>query len=265
MKKLQMTLCLYGHYIKIQIQAAMQYKVSFLLSVLGQFVVSFNVFLTITFLFKRFSQIEGFTYEEVLLCYGIFQLGFTLAEVVARGFGSFGSIVRYGEFDRMLVRPRSTILQVLGSRFELTRIGRIVQSVIVFTYAISFGNVNWDPLKVVTVITMILGGILLFSGIFLIYAGLTFFTLEGLEFMNLLVYGASEYAKYPIGVYGKKLLWFSTYIIPYSLIQYYPLLYLLGRRQGIESVFLPLLSVFFLLPCYLVWRVGLKHYKSSGS
>ena len=103
---------LYGKFFMIHIKSIMEYKTSFFLSCLGQFLVSFNLFLGIHFMFRRFSQVEGFTYSEVLLCCGITLLEFSLAEAFARGFDTFGSIVRYGEFDRILVRPRNEIFQV---------------------------------------------------------------------------------------------------------------------------------------------------------
>ena len=112
---------LYGHYISIVVRGMMQYKVSFLLTSLGQFLVSFNVFLGIYFLFQRFHQVRGYSYGEVLLCYAVVLMEFSLAEMWARGFDTFSGIVKNGEFDRVLVRPQGEILQVLGSRFELTR------------------------------------------------------------------------------------------------------------------------------------------------
>ena len=112
---------------------------------------------------------------------------------------------------------------------------------------------------------MLVGGAALFSGIFLIYAALCFFTLDGLEFMNVLTDGAREYGKYPLAVYGKRILQFTTFVIPYALVQYYPLLYLLGREDSPVYILLPLLAFFFLLPCYGLWRIGVRHYKSSGS
>ena len=118
------TIQLYLHYVSINIRCMMQYKTSFLLTAVGQFLVSFNIFLGIFFMFQRFSSVEGFTYSEVLLCFSVVLLEFGLAEMVARGFDTFSGMVRSGEFDRVLVRPQNEILQVLGSKFELTRIGR---------------------------------------------------------------------------------------------------------------------------------------------
>ena len=256
---------LYTHYISIILKSTMQYKISFLMFIIGQFLVSFNVFLGVFFMFQRFHQVKGFTYQDVLLCFSIVLLEFSLAEMYARGFDSFGSMVRRGEFDRILLRPRSAVLQVLGSKFELTRIGRMLQAVVMFLYAVVTGDIQWTADKVVTVILMLIGGSLLFTAMFLIYAAFCFFTTEGLEFMNVFTDGAREYGKYPLEVYGKRLLWITTFLIPYALVQYYPLLYLLDRKESKVYIFLPLIAALFLLPAYLFWRIGVRHYKSCGS
>lgn len=90
----------------------------------------------------------------------------------------------------------------------------------------------------------------------MVYAALCFFTLDGLEFMNVLTDGAREYGKYPIGIYGKRMLQFCTVIVPYALIQYYPLLYLLGRTNSLWNMVMPLFAGIFLIPCYVLWRVA---------
>lgn len=256
---------LYRHYVSIVVRGMMQYKASFLLNSLGQFLVSFSVFLGIYFMFRRFHQVRGYSYSEVLLCYAIVLMEFSLAEMWARGFDTFSGLVRSGEFDRVLVRPQGEILQVLGSRFELTRLGRMSQAVVMLVYAFCTAEIHWTVGRVCTLLFMLVGGTAVFSGLFLIYAALCFFTLEGLEFMNVLTDGAREYGKYPLDVYGKRVLQFATVLVPYALIQYYPLQYILGRTANPIYIFLPLAAVLFLLPCYGLWRFGVRHYKSSGS
>ena len=134
-----------------------------------------------------------------------------------------------------------------------------------FVYAVIHCGVEWNLAKVLTVLFMVLGGTAVFSGLFLIYAALCFFTLEGLEFMNVFTDGAREFGKYPIGIYGKKMLLFTTFIIPYALVQYYPLLFVLGRTENEFFIVIPLFAIWFLVPCYVLWRLGVRHYTSSGS
>lgn len=256
---------LYGKYLAIQIQGMMQYKISFAMTAVGQFLVSFHVFLGIYFMFQRFSQVEGFTYSEVLLCFGITLMQFSLAEAFARGFDTFSVIISNGDFDRMMVRPRNEIFQVLAGRIELTRIGRILQAAVMFVYGIICSNVVWTPMKVLSVFLMLLGGTAVFAGLFLLYAAICFFTLEGLEVMNILTDGAREFGKYPVSVYGKRVLQFSTIIIPYALVQYYPLCYILEKSSRWWYGMLPLSGFLFLTVCFGAWKLGIHRYQSVGS
>lgn len=256
---------LYKKYLLVHLQSIMQYKTSFLLTAIGQFLVSFNVFLGVYFMFQRFGTVKGFTYSEVVLCFSIMLLEFSLAEAFARGFDTFPRMIANGEFDRILVRPQNEIFQILANKVEFTRIGRVIQAVLMFIYGVLASEVQWDFLKVMTIIFMLLGGIFVFTGIFLIYAAVSFFTLEGLEFMNILTDGAREYGKYPVVVYGKRVLQFCTFVVPYALIQYYPLIYVLGKDSNMLYPFLPLIGALFIVPCYGIWRIGVRHYKSAGS
>ena len=151
---------LYGKYFSIHLKSLMQYKTSFFLTALGQFLTSFSVYLSIYFMFDRFNQVEGFTYTEVLLCFAVVLMAFSLAECFFRGFDTFPSIISSGEFDRMMVRPRSVIFQVLASKIEFSRIGRLLQAIIVFAYAIpACGIIDFD--KIVTLLFMLISGITL--------------------------------------------------------------------------------------------------------
>ena len=256
---------LYRHYISIHIRSTMQYKSSFFLSTMAQFLVSFNLLLGVYFMFRRFSQVEAFTFSQVLLCFSIFLMEFSLAEVIARGFDTFSTLVKTGTMDRLLVRPQSLILQVLGSHFELSRWGRMLQAVVMFLYGITQSDIQWSISKIVIIIFMLIGGTVLFCSIFLLQAALCFFTLEGLEFMNIFTDGAREYGKYPIGIYGSPLLKLCTYAVPYALVQYYPFLYLIDRVTGLQWVFVPLLGCWFVIPSYALWCYGVRKYQSAGS
>ena len=68
-----------------------------------------------------------------------------------------------------------------------------------------------------------------------------------------------------VEVYGEGILRFCTFVVPLALCQYYPLLYLTGRVDVFGYALLPLLSGVFLIPCLLLWRLGIRHYKSTGS
>lgn len=256
---------LYFRYFSIHIRSQMQYTASFFLTAFGQFTISFGAFLAIYFMMERFGSIAGFQAEEVFLCYGVTMIGFTVSECFFRGFDTFDSLVSSGEFDRILMRPRGVIFQVIGARIEFSRIGKLIQALAVLVLAAATCGVDWKPTKIILLIGMILAGVTVFSGLYIVYAAFSFFTTQGLEVMNILTDGGKEFGSYPMVIYGQSVLKFFTFVVPIALFQYYPLLYLLGKSDNIFYAFLPLLSFLFLIPCVLFWNFGLKHYKSIGS
>ena len=258
---------IYIKYIRMVIKSFLQYRVSLLLTALGQFFVSFFAFIGMYLLFERFDNIAGWTFAEVALCFGIANTAFSITECYARGFDMFQNFIRTGSFDRIMLRPRSTILQVLGSSFELSRAGRLAQSLIVLALAVSWLDTSWGLLTVLTLVFMVLSGVFIFTGIFILGATVCFFTIEGLEFINIFTDGGRELASYPLTVYPKWLMRFFTFIIPFGAFNYMPLMYLTGRAGGFEILYLlsPLLGVVFLIPCLLIWQAGVKRYLSTGS
>lgn len=256
---------LYREFLSMHLKSVMQHKVSFFLLCLGQFITSFTVFLGVWFMFIQFKGVDGFTFDQVLLCFSVVTMAFSLAECFGRGFDLFAHMLGNGEFDRVLVRPRSIVFLVLASKTNFTRLGRVLQSALILAYAMPHSGVIWTWDKLLTMLLMIFCGMIIFFDLFLINASLSFFTVQGLEVMNIFTDGGREFGRYPFSIYGKEMLRFLTYIIPLALFQYYPLLYLLDMAQNPLYMLAPLLGLLFTLPAYLIWRLGLRHYHSTGS
>ena len=255
---------LYCKFFAMHLKSRMAYKKSFFLTLIGQFLTAFTSFLAMWFLLQRFDTVRSYTISECLLCAGVVLTSFSLAECFFRGFDVFDRYVREAQFDRILLRPMSPMFQVLCQNIEFARLGKLIQGLWMLFYGILAAPVIWSPYKVFVLVIMILSGMLVFAGLFIIYASLCFFTLEGLECINIFIYGAKEYGVYPLDVYGKPLLRFCTLIIPYALFEYYPLLYLLGRISHPLYGLTPLLAPLFLIPCILLWRFGISRYTSAG-
>ena len=157
------------------------------------------------------------------------------------------------------------MFRTLCTRMEFSRLGRLAEAGIVMAYALSTGVVVWNWAKAGVLLLMIVCGTLLFAGLFTVYASFCFFSIQGLEFMNIFTDGGREFGQYPFTVYGRRILRFFTYIIPLACVQYYPLLYLLDRAPSPWYALIPLGALLFLVPSTLFWRLGVRHYKSSGS
>lgn len=260
---------LYMLFMKIWFKSQMQYRTSFWLLSFGQFFIPFFVFAGLYFMFDRFGQIRGWSLGEVALSYSVINMAFALSVCFARGFDMFSGMVANGDFDRLLVRPRGTVLQVLGSKFEFNRIGRLLQGIIVFVWALWILPVDWTFLRGLTVLLMIASGTFIFTGLYILAATLCFWTVQALEVANIFTDGGREMAQYPINIYQKAFARFFTYVIPFGCANYYPLLYVLGKTDpGVSPILYllaPVWGILFLLPCLLIWHIGVRHYRSTGS
>ncbi len=255
---------LYFRFLAIHVKSAMAYRTSFFLSCLGHLLIAVNCFLGVIFLLDRFGDIGGYTLEQLALCYAAILAATSLAECFARGFDAFPGILRQAQFDRLLVRPRPLVAQVICQDLKPAVASRLVQAAVMAVWAIRAGAVAWTAGKAAVFALMVLCGAGVFFGLFLVYAGLCFFTLEGLEVMNIFTDGVREYGKYPFGVYGKNVLRVLTFLVPMALVQHWPLQYLLGRGPWWYGL-CPPLALAFLVPCFLFWRFGVRHYTSTGS
>lgn len=258
---------LYFKFMSILFKSQMEYRTSFLLLSIGQFFVPFLVFVSMLLFFQRFPNINGWSLYEVALCYSIIHIAFSISECFARGFDAFSSTVVNGDFDRILLRPRGTILQVLGSKFEFSRIGRLIQSLIVLIFSLSHLHVVWNFYKILTLILMIISGIFIFIGIYMLGATFSFWTIEGLEVINIFTDGGREMAQYPLNIYKEWVRKFFTFVIPFGTVNYLPLMFILDKVQGNQLIYMftPLFGLLFIAPCTFLWNFGVRHYKSSGS
>jgi ABC-2 type transport system permease protein len=256
---------LYLYYLKMHLKSKMQYKISFILSFISQIFVFITYYFIIIALFQKFNNIKGFTIYEVLLTFAVIQFGFAINETFARGVDHFDRLIVQGEYDRILIRPRNLLLQVLGYEIDYTKICKVLQSIVVLVIAIINIDVIWDVNKVITLILMLISSILIFFGIFLIAASYCFVTVQGLEVRNVFTDGGKHMAQYPIGIFNKGFIWFFTFIIPYAFVNYYPLLYILDRSDNQLYMFSPLLVTIFLVISFIAFRMGSKRYTSVGS
>ena len=237
------------------------------MTAIAQFLAPFAAFAGMFLLFERFDHIQGWTRDEVFVCFAVIGASFAISTCFARGFDSFDKMIRAATFDRVLVRPRSAALQVLGSGFDLKRIGHLLQAMIVMAIALTGAGIAWNPMRVIMLVNMVVGGTLIFSGVYMLQAAAAFWTIEALEVGNIFTHGMKEHASYPLSIFPKWITTFFTFIIPFGTVNYLPLQSLVGRIDGNGwfYAFLPLIGGLFIVPCMLLWRVGVRKYSSAGS
>ena len=264
-------LALYRRCIAASIRAQLAYPTSFALTTLGAFLITIIDFVGVWALFHRFDHIGGWGLGDVALFYGLVCVIFAIADAITRGFDVFGpSFVKTGNFDRLLLRPRSTVLQLMAYELRLTRVGRLAQGALVFGVGLAMTHYHWTIAAAAILAFAVAGGVALFTGLLVMQATLAFWTVEGLEVANVLTYGGQTAAQYPMNVYAP---WFRDLLIfavPIGCVTYLPLLAAMGRADPLGSPawigpLAPAAGFLFLGVALFTWRFGIARYASSGA
>ena len=254
-----------------RLRSQMQYKESFLVMLVVSFLGVTTEFLAIIILFNRFDNLIGWSVGEVALLHGIASVSFGLAEMFGAGFDIFPETIRRGEFDRVLLRPQSAFVQVLSGDFQIRRLGRILQGLMALGFAFAWTSVDWTPAKLAYLPVVILCGTVLYISFFVLGATICFWTVESIEVINIITYGGTEFAGYPLPIYHLLMQRFFTFVVPLAFVSYFPSLYLLDRHETTSwplwlLIVSPLAAAAFLaIAARFAWGFGVKHYRSTGS
>jgi len=262
---------MYGRYLAISMRGQMQYRAALLLSAFGQLTIILMEFVGVWALFSRFGQLPGWSFAQVAFFYGFANGAFAIADALTTGFDRFGAThVKTGDFDRLLLRPRSTVLQLAGQDFALKRIGRLLTGLLVLLWATSVLALPWDAARLAVLGFALLGAVAFFSAIVVLQATLAFWTVDSLEIVNVLTYGGVETAQYPMDLYPSWFRRFFLWVVPLGCVIYLPLVRVLGVDDPLGSsrtlqALAPLAGLVFLALSLGAWRVGVRHYTSTGS
>ncbi len=266
------SLTLYRRLIGVQIRSQMQYRNSFFVEIAGTGMIALLEYASLALVFARFETLKGWTLGQVAFIFGLAELSFGLMDLIFSGFdpGYFDQFVRRGRFDQLLLRPINITLQVLGSKFMLRRLGKVVVGIGIVISAVELNPIDWTTLKVFLTSTVVISQVAFFGGLFIIGATITFWTVESVEVINIFTYGGSMMISHPMHIFPTILRNFFTFIVPAIFLNYYPALYILElpdpfNMPAYAPFLAPIAGFWMLFIAILIWRFGIRHYQSTGT
>jgi ABC-2 type transport system permease protein len=260
---------IYKRLIGARIRGDLQYRLSFALFTASQFLVCFLDFLAILIIFSHVPSIGGWSLSEVMFLYGATNVSFNLADVFISQVEMLPMRIRTGTLDMMLIRPLGALFQIVTEEFALRRVGKLAQGVLIFVIALARLHVQWTIAKVLVTMLMLASGAVIFSSVWVIAAAVNFWTVETTGLANAFTYGGNFLTQYPLDVYTTWMRRLFAYVVPMAFVNYFPALYVLGKHRDLASPVLrfasPLVAVGMAMLASALWRLAIRHYRSTGS
>lgn len=262
---------LYLRLIWMQIRSQGQYKADMFVSIGTYFLTTSLEFAGVFLYFANFPTLLGWTVGDVAMLYAVMSIGFGFSELFGAGLDVFPDTIRLGEFDRVLLRPVSTLLQVASSDFRLRRLGRITQGLVALFIATALlPTFHWTLLKAFATLIGIASGTMLFLAVWLLGATMCFWTVEPTEIVNILTYGGRDMLSYPLNIYNQVMQRAFLFVVPLAFGTFVPVCYILGKALPFDLpntlVFAsPIVASAFFLVARATWQFGVRRYQSTGS
>lgn len=255
---------------RAQVRAQAQYRTSFVLDVLGSAVFNLLDVVTVFVLFSVRGELGGFNGREVLLIAALAAFAFPLADLAVGSIERLRIYVRTGLFDAVLVRPLSALGQLIAIDFVPRRVGRVLQGLAIYVVALVVAEIDWTVGRAVFAVLAPLAGALFFASLFVAGSTVAFWWIESGELANAFTYGGRDFTSYPVTMYGD---WFRklfAFGLGFAFVAYLPALALLGRADPLGTPgwlhwCSPLAALLAAFVAALLWRTGIRHYRSTGS
>lgn len=261
---------IYARLLWAQVRSYASYRASFAIDLAINALMPLLDVATVIVLFQVTPTIGGFGVDEVLVMFGLAALSFALADVAVGQIEKIRLYVRTGLLDAALVRPLSALGQLLCADLPLRKVSRIVVALVILVVAVSRAPVELTPARLALLVLAPVAGAVLFGAIFVAAATVAFWWIDAGEFANALTYGGRDFTSFPVTVYGPVFRYLFAYGLGFAFVAYYPTLALLGRPDPLGApAFLawssPAVAVLAALVTSVIWRFGIRHYRSAGS
>ena len=264
------TMRLYFKSIGMLIRSHLQYTGSFIMQTLAQLVMEGGEMLAVILIVDRFERLNQWMPGDLFFFFGVMSVTFYLTECFGRGVtGSFPSMVRSGQLDTLLLRPRGVLTQVLCSAIDPRRVACIAVGTAALVMGSRMSAIQWTFLKGLALAEAVLLGGLLVLGLFLIEAVFCIHSVKSVELVNAITYGGRSACQYPIDIFPRPLRVLFTVIAPFALTLHVPAAYILGKPlygwPAWTAFATPLAGAVTFGVMYLVFQRAMRFYRSTGS
>lgn len=249
---------------KATIIQAMEYRVSFIFSIIANFVDFTFGFLQYIVFFTAAKTIAGWSSDEILTLYAVFMFIFSLHFILLYpNLIEMGEMVNRGSLDLLLTKPVNSQLLLSFKKISLEELGSLAASGFLLIWLIWHGAVTLSISNAFFFIISLLASMALVYSLFMILMSLAV-RLEKLENMSQLMWSLFSFCRYPIDIYPGWLKHLFYSLFPIAFVTTVPASAILGRLDwhlGLSGIIIALIA---LMTSTVFWKRTIRAYTSAG-
>ncbi|HKF45625.1 MAG TPA: ABC-2 family transporter protein [Thermoanaerobaculia bacterium] len=252
----------FGQYAK----ARLEYRADFFSSMFASFLGTAAAFGFLLILFSRVPAVKGWKFEEMVFLYGFSLVPLGVFNVFSWNLYLFSD--RYlieGRFDRVLLRPVSSVFQILFESFRLESVQETLTGLFAIVWASRRMGLTFGVLDVFLFVLWAFFGALIYLAIFL---GLTAtsFWIEDRIGISPPVFNLMQFGRYPLTIYDAWVRFALSFVIPFAFASFYPTARFLHRPEFLREFWaVPLVAAIASALALSLWKSGVARYHSTGS
>ncbi len=252
----------FAQYAKVRVS----YRGDFFISVATSVAATIFALSFVVVLFRRIPALAGWRFEEVLFLYGFSLIPYGFFNVLSLNLYEFGNTyIMEGKFDRVLLRPISSLFQVLFETFRIESFQEVITGSFVVIWSARRLGIHWTWGDSGLLLFWAVCGGVIYVSFFLLLSTVSFWFEDRIgvhpPFWNIIAFG-----RYPLSIYSGYIQFILSWIIPFGFASFYPSARLLGRAEFARyAPLVPLVAAACLTIAILSWNFGARRYSSTGS
>jgi len=248
------------------LKTRLHYRGDFLLGCIASLLTQASGLAVVAIIFENVPALSGWSRSEVFFIYGFAVTAQALFEAIADAFYWFSDrYVTRGEMDRVLLRPLNPLFQIILENFNLEFLPDLALGLFILASARGFPGGAFGPLEVVLLAAMLLGAVLVLTGLFLALTSVSFWAEDRVGVLPP-VYNLMAFGRYPLPIYHRSIRILLSWVLPFGFVAFYPATGFLGRDEFRWFFWgTPAAGMVALFLGYRVWLAGLRRYQSTGS
>jgi ABC-2 type transport system permease protein len=257
---------LFFAYLTQYIKVRMSYRADFLIGLATSLAATLFAFGFLLVLFTRIPKLADWRFEEVVFLYGFSLIPYGLFNVVSMNLYEFGNTyIIEGKFDRVLLRPISSLFQVVFEAFRIESLHEVATGLVVVWWAARRMGLDWGAADIALLLLYGACGGVIYVSVFLILTSVSFWFEDRVGIIPP-VWNMIAFGRYPLSIYSGFIRFILSWIIPFGFASFYPTVRLLGRSEfQTLSLLVPVVAAAFLGLALAVWNRGVRQYASTGS